>query len=421
MIIHHKTSWLAFAVILISLAGFAAPVQAETFMTSPLPQWQMAQASFDTLQPPLPQPNPQGIKQDQAPSSPAEESQSNTPSFEITPRSKTVRVPDTPNPSGDNTPLGTVDDKNPARPAIIRAPGASSTEPPAPTPEAPQVTGNNPATSVTTSPASQGITYNVSLKAYLSSDNSELQDKLIWHIFRADDIAEANALDASETDEQELLDSALIMQQIGGAQEIRLQPGNYVVTVDFGLASETKRFTVTDQDILVEMMISAGALSLNASLGADQPLKDDVSFNLYVANEGQDSYELFYNNAPMQVSFALNPGLYRIISNYGNINATVSADVEIESGRLTNITLFHKAARVTLKLVSESGGEAIANTEWKVLDEQGTVLHQSVSAFPVLILAEGEYSLVASNNGETYSRNFEVRSGLHKDVELVAQ
>ena len=37
------------------------------------------------------------------------------------------------------------------------------------------------------------------------------------------------------------------------------------------------------------------------------------------------------------------------------------------------MTLYHQAARVTLKLVTSRGGEALANTSWSVVTEGGEI------------------------------------------------
>ena len=55
-------------------------------------------------------------------------------------------------------------------------------------------------------------------------------------------------------------------------------------------------------------------------------------------------------------------GTYYIVSNYGDGNAVVRSDIRVQAGKLTDITVTHRAAAITLKLVSERGGEALANT-----------------------------------------------------------
>jgi hypothetical protein len=100
------------------------------------------------------------------------------------------------------------------------------------------------------------------------------------------------------------------------------------------------------------------------------------------------------------------------------VNAVVRADIEVEPGKLTEAVMRHTGAQVTLKLVSEGGGEAIANTNWTVLNQDGTTVHESIGAFPSIVLAEGNYTAAASHDEQVYSRDFTVESGMDREVEV---
>jgi len=66
-------------------------------------------------------------------------------------------------------------------------------------------------------------------------------------------------------------------------------------------------------------------------------------------------------------------GNYHIVSNYGDTNAVVRSDIRVRTGKLTDVTVGHRAALITLKLVGERGGEAIANTNWSIITPGGDV------------------------------------------------
>ena len=55
-------------------------------------------------------------------------------------------------------------------------------------------------------------------------------------------------------------------------------------------------------------------------------------------------------------------GTYYIVSNYGDANSVVRSDIHVQAGKLTDIVVTHRAAVITLKLVNETRGEALANT-----------------------------------------------------------
>ena len=113
-------------------------------------------------------------------------------------------------------------------------------------------------------------------------------------------------------------------------------------------------------------------------------------------------------------------GTYYIVSNYGDANPVVRSDVHVEPAKLTDIVVTHRAAVLTLKLVNEKGGEALANTQWMVLTPARR--HQGVhGAFPRVVLAEGDYHLIARNEGKTYQRDFKVITGVDGEVEVLAR
>ena len=114
-------------------------------------------------------------------------------------------------------------------------------------------------------------------------------------------------------------------------------------------------------------------------------------------------------------------GTYYIVSNYGDANSVVRSDIRVGAGKLTDITVTHRAAAITLKLVGDRGGEALANTAWSVLTPGGDVIKESIGAFPRVILAEGEYRAIARNEGKVFEREFKVVTGVDGDVEVRAR
>ncbi len=45
-------------------------------------------------------------------------------------------------------------------------------------------------------------------------------------------------------------------------------------------------------------------------------------------------------------------------------------------------------------------------------------MHESVGAFPSIILAEGKYAAVATHQSRVYSRDFAVEAGADRDIEV---
>ncbi len=110
-----------------------------------------------------------------------------------------------------------------------------------------------------------------------------------------------------------------------------------------------------------------------------------------------------------------------MVSTYGESNAIQRADLRVENGKVTEATLNHRAATVTLKLVAAPGAEAFAGTAFSVLTPGGDTIREAIGAFPQVTLAEGDYVLIARHDGQVYTREFKVESGLDRDIEVVAK
>jgi hypothetical protein len=116
----------------------------------------------------------------------------------------------------------------------------------------------------------------------------------------------------------------------------------------------------------------------------------------------------------------LSAGRYHVVSYYGATNAVVGADIDVEAGLLTELVLYHEAAQITLKLVTERGAEALANTAWSILTPGGDLLFESIGAFPTLVLAAGDYTAIAYHNSLFYEVEFSVETGRNRDIEVLA-
>lgn len=209
----------------------------------------------------------------------------------------------------------------------------------------------------------------------------------------------------------------------GGSTSFDLDPGDYFVHVAFGRAGATKKLKIsaTQEPANQTLVLDAGGMVLNAVSGSDVRIPpDELSFAIY-SNEVKEDGErgLIMDNVKPNEVVRLNAGTYHVVSDYGKVNATIRADIKIEAGRLTQAVIQHRAAKITLKLVSQSGGEAIADTAWSILTASGDSVAESVGAFPVVVLAEGNYTAVARHKNNIYQRDFTVTSGRNQDVEVL--
>lgn len=243
------------------------------------------------------------------------------------------------------------------------------------------------------------------LEAKLTADGAAIGDGITWRVFGSQPGVDGEL--------------PLVASTKGGTASLELDPGDYIVHAAFGRAGAMKRVALKDARHVESLVFNAGGIKLDAVVGDGRPVEaNQVSFEITQEGEGAQRIVVVPNAAAGKV-VRLAAGTYHVISRYGSVNAVVRADIEVESGKLTEATIRHAGAAVTLKLVSEAGGEALANTSWTVLNEGGDTVNESVGAFPTMILAEGKYTAVANHKGEPYASDFNVEPGRDRDVEVL--
>ncbi|NIX76612.1 DUF4493 domain-containing protein [Microvirga sp. c23x22] len=241
--------------------------------------------------------------------------------------------------------------------------------------------------------------------AVFAENNQPIRSGLVWRVYE---------------DRGDTAQPAIVGRSTSPAPNFVLQPGNYIVHVAYGFASTSKRLTVQSGALNERFTISAGALRLKGAVG-DTPLPvSRLNFSVYVPIGQNSEGRLVIANAKANEIIRLPEGTYHVVSTYGDANAIMRSDLKVESGRVTEATLNHRAATVTLKLVAAAGGEAFAGTAFSVLTPGGDVIREAIGAFPSVTLAEGDYVLIARHEGKVQTREFKVESGLDRDIEIIA-
>ncbi|MEW9805242.1 hypothetical protein ABUE31_04475 [Mesorhizobium sp. ZMM04-5] len=248
----------------------------------------------------------------------------------------------------------------------------------------------------------------ITLSAKLTEEGADISRGLVWRVF-----GQAAGPDGK---------LPLIASAQGGTAVFNLAPGGYLVHASYGRAGATKRISVGRENKSESLVLDAGGLKLDATLAGGvriPPAK--LKFSIYEAepDAGSERALIIPDVSPNSV-VRLNSGTYHIVSTYGSVNAVIRSDIRIEAGKLTEATVEHHAAELTLKLVREAGGEAIADTSWSVLSSSGDPVREVVGAFASLVLAEGDYTIIAKNKDRIYQRDFTVVGGRNQDVEVLA-
>ena len=202
-----------------------------------------------------------------------------------------------------------------------------------------------------------------------------------------------------------------------------LPAGDYVVHVTFGLASLAKTVHLKSEVVREVFDLPAGGLRLEGRVGDVKIPAGQITFDIMPGSQFEPGEKRpLASGVGTGEVVVLPEGTYHIVSNYGDSNSIVRSDIRVASGKLTDVTVTHRAAVILLKLVSEHGGEALANTNWSVLTPGGDEIVRSIGgAFPKVILAEGEYRAIARNEGKTYERAFKVITGVDGEIEVIAR
>ncbi|HUD86725.1 MAG TPA: hypothetical protein VMR17_09735 [Xanthobacteraceae bacterium] len=248
----------------------------------------------------------------------------------------------------------------------------------------------------------------LAVAARYGKDAPAINGGLIWRVYAAK--ADATGV------------FRLIKEDHAAAPTFVLPPGNYVVHASLGLASAAKAIQLRADTVREIFDIPAGGVRLEGRVGDVRIPAGQISFDIYPGSQFDTSDRRPLAQNVMTGDVVLLPeGTYYIASNYGDANSVVRSDVHVEAAKLTDVVVTHRAAVLTLKLVSETGGEALANTQWTVLTPGGDVVKESIGAFPRVVLAEGDYHLIARNEGKTYQRDFKVLTGVDGEVEVLAR
>lgn len=252
-----------------------------------------------------------------------------------------------------------------------------------------------------------GITGNVQLEAVLTDEGQRIDQGLVWRVFAK----------RGDTDPR----PKLLATHREANPVLTLPPGDYTVNTAYGRAHLTRKITVKPGETTAErFVLNAGGLRLIADFGGVPPPANSVSYSIQSDDQAGNRQTIISGVRPGLI-VRLNAGIYQIVSTFGDANATVRADVTVEAGKLTEAQVSHSAAKVAFKLVSQPGGDAVADTQWTVQTLSGEIVKESVGALPTHILAPGTYAAIARKSGKAFRRDFLIRHGETVQVEVIMQ
>ncbi len=230
---------------------------------------------------------------------------------------------------------------------------------------------------------------------------------------------------------------ALVAESPELAPSFTLPDGDYIVHASYGLAAVTRRVVISSNNVNERIPLNAGALKISGKLGEADIPASRLKIDIYVPERPDQREKLVAANLKPDEMIRLPEGTYRIVSTYldSNVspsapaiagvpanatNSVINAEVRIDAGKMTEAVVRHRASVITLKLVNAPGGEALANTSFSVLTPGGDVIREMIGAFPSLVLAEGEYTVIARRDGRTHQMVLKVPANADREVEVMA-
>ncbi len=254
----------------------------------------------------------------------------------------------------------------------------------------------------------------VRLEAFLTDDGQRIEQGLIWHAFE-DIPANAGA------------DQRAKPRHLGSWKDasptLRLAPGSYLVTATFGRAHLMRKVAIRTGSAAApeRFVLNAGGLRISAHLTNGEPVPE-IAFGYDILagdfDQGSSRTKVLSGVKPGLI-IRLNAGIYQIVSTYGDANSIVRADVTVEAGKLTEAKVTHQAAKVTFKLVTKPGGDALADTHWTIFTASGERVRNSDGALPAHILSAGAYEVHARQSERIFKRSFIVAAGDPVQLEVV--
>jgi len=244
----------------------------------------------------------------------------------------------------------------------------------------------------------------LTLRATYGERGPEIGAPLIWRIYSA-----------RGTDLQ------LVATSDQPRTSLALPIGDYAIHASHGLATASRLITLGETGQVTSLAINAGGLSVSGYLGVpERPLPGyRQKLALYIPTANNSEGKLVTDNLRPSSIIRLPEGTYHLVSTYTGSNSVVRSDVRIETGKLTEAVINHRAATMTLKLVRQPGGVALAGAQWTIETPGGDIVGEAVGAFPDVDVAEGSYNVLARHNERDYRGVMKVEGGINHDFEIV--
>lgn len=229
------------------------------------------------------------------------------------------------------------------------------------------------------------------LTARLSEDGEVITRNIAWTIRRAG----GEAVLASES----------------GSVDISLAPGDYIINVEYGAAAVSRAVSLPPgMRLMVGFVLDAGGLRIASRMAAGDFPPLHPRMRIFALPSGRMVAPDDTGDGVMR----LPAGRYRVEARAHAGNAAAVSDVEIKPGRISTVTVTHKAGLARLAFV----GAPTAEVTWDVEDAKGRPVAREAGLSADLVLLPGTYTARAAVGGEELSARFQIAAGETRDIML---
>ncbi len=203
-----------------------------------------------------------------------------------------------------------------------------------------------------------------------------------------------------------------ITRSAAATPDFVLPAGTYTVTTRIGGGEARERVAVgAGESVKRTMLLGLGRLTITARVeqpAGQPPWREPVL--LRVLRRDADAREVARTSTNPH-SLELPSGPYRIEAQVGGQNAKATRDIEVLSGRTTQVAFELPAARTTLRLAPGMGPAAAGDIAWEVRDDTRRVVWRSNHVEPRLVLAPGRYTVRLLIKDRDVERQLTLRAG----------
>lgn len=234
----------------------------------------------------------------------------------------------------------------------------------------------------------------------IESSIANLKDT-VWTLYKS------TAITGSDKDTNSKLISKKIQTFNGAIKSILLQPGNYILRIQYGHAVHIRIFSVdpkvTGRFLNLKIIFKLGALKLSSTIGNNpKPVSAGVTYVIRNIKSGK----IVLETSDVSKTYYLNKGDYNVTAHFKDI-ITTDAKITILPNNLNNVIIQHKVGKIDLNIDNVKSSIKDIPPTWRIVGAKNQVDKEIVTTENTsILLPSGDYQLIIEWNDYIYTREF---------------